>query len=677
MNERIYEILRYLIENCNKPLSVNFLAKTFDLSPRSIRNYLGDVEKYLNENNYDQLLSKEKGYITLSLDKGDEAEITDRISKIDYYSYKLSSSERRFVISLILLTNNTFITLDTFTELLYVSKSTVFKDMNIIIKQFADEGISINGQKTKGYALDTSERKRRDLILKITKKQGIYSLDIFDEHNKGLLLNVLMHYLKIDLYYRAVESAIYVTEHHYNINFTEESFKELIYFICIVLARVTDNNILSTSNQEEVILTDATNIARKIIELSYNKTLEQSELYYIAEKLQTTKKVLKDNDGNKENINYYFVVKSFLFKLSVDYGLNLSKDYKLQEFLTSHINQVHNRLSNNEGMLNPYKNILIEDYSEKYTILKRNIKIIENVVGNALSDDEISFIFMHVLAAIERIKQEDYKLNVVLICDSGLGTSSFLEERLKRCFNFNVVGLYSSHSFNASFYIPNQLSNPKYDLAISTVNLTGVPATWVRVTPIVNDEDLKRINEVVDLVNRKKEVNIEDNIAQTLQSDFQREKQITFRDIRKYLKIENVSLDQTAQDWKSAIRLASKPLVENNTITNSYIQSIIKNVIVNGPYFVLTPGVAIAHSGSKCGVNTFGLSFLRLKEGVVFGSAENDPVRIIVIIAIVDSNQIKDLLFKLMNVLCTKDNYQKFLDVKDYEGLMTIFSEKV
>ena len=82
--------------------------------------------------------------------------------------------------------------------------------------------------------------------------------------------------------------------------------------------------------------------------------------------------------------------------------------------------------------------------------------------------------------------------------------------------------------------------------------------------------------------------------------------------------------------------------------------------------------MAIAHSGSKNGVNSFGLSFLRLSEGVEFGSSDNDPVRIVVVMAIIDSNLIKDLLFKLMNVLCKKDNYLKFINAKNYTELLNI-----
>ena len=58
----------------------------------------------------------------------------------------------------------------------------------------------------------------------------------------------------------------------------------------------------------------------------------------------------------------------------------------------------------------------------------------------------------------------------------------------------------------------------------------------------------------------------------------------------------NIQIHQTASDWKQAIEIAGSTLVENNYITSTYVQMMIDSVLNLGPYIVLMPGFALAHS---------------------------------------------------------------------------------
>ena len=48
----------------------------------------------------------------------------------------------------------------------------------------------------------------------------------------------------------------------------------------------------------------------------------------------------------------------------------------------------------------------------------------------------------------------------------------------------------------------------------------------------------------------------------------------------------HVQTAERAEDWKDAIRMAAAPLLENGSIRASYIDAMIHNVEVNGPYIV-------------------------------------------------------------------------------------------
>ncbi|WP_300716523.1 PTS sugar transporter subunit IIA, partial [uncultured Brachyspira sp.] len=63
-----------------------------------------------------------------------------------------------------------------------------------------------------------------------------------------------------------------------------------------------------------------------------------------------------------------------------------------------------------------------------------------------------------------------------------------------------------------------------------------------------------------------------------------------------------VQIAESVKDWQEALRIAAKPLLDAENIEARYIDSIIENVIKNGPYIVLIDGVAMPHSRPEEGV---------------------------------------------------------------------------
>ena len=77
--------------------------------------------------------------------------------------------------------------------------------------------------------------------------------------------------------------------------------------------------------------------------------------------------------------------------------------------------------------------------------------------------------------------------------------------------------------------------------------------------------------------------------------------------------------DETPQDWREALRIASENLKEKGIITDAYINEIIKNVEVNGAYIVIVPGVVMPHAlATGPGVLGTGIGFAKFSEMVSF-----------------------------------------------------------
>ena len=70
-----------------------------------------------------------------------------------------------------------------------------------------------------------------------------------------------------------------------------------------------------------------------------------------------------------------------------------------------------------------------------------------------------------------------------------------------------------------------------------------------------------------------------------------------------------------------------------------------------GPYIVIAPGLALAHSRPSSAVLRTGLSWTGLAAPVRFGHAHNDPVRLVVGLAAIDHDGHSSALSRLARML--------------------------
>jgi PTS system ascorbate-specific IIA component len=89
-----------------------------------------------------------------------------------------------------------------------------------------------------------------------------------------------------------------------------------------------------------------------------------------------------------------------------------------------------------------------------------------------------------------------------------------------------------------------------------------------------------------------------------------------------------------APTWQDAIRLAGGALVASGVATPEYADAMIAMVEEHGPYIVISPGLALAHAQPGSSVLGDGLAVVTLAEPVEFGSAHNDPVSVVLGLAV-------------------------------------------
>ena len=115
--------------------------------------------------------------------------------------------------------------------------------------------------------------------------------------------------------------------------------------------------------------------------------------------------------------------------------------------------------------------------------------------------------------------------------------------------------------------------------------------------------------------------------------------------------LSSIVTQANAADWRAAIRLAGDGLVSGGATTDAYTDEMIAAVEKHGPYIVIAPGVALAHSRPSPAVLTGGLSWVSLATPVEFGNKANDPVNLVIGLAAVDHDAHLTVMRALAGVL--------------------------
>ncbi|MCW7548935.1 PTS sugar transporter subunit IIA [Photorhabdus sp. APURE] len=129
------------------------------------------------------------------------------------------------------------------------------------------------------------------------------------------------------------------------------------------------------------------------------------------------------------------------------------------------------------------------------------------------------------------------------------------------------------------------------------------------------------------------------------------------------------------KNWRGAIAVACQPLVENGAISSCYIDAIYRSHEVIGPYYVVGPGIAMPHARPEEGVNRLSLALTVISEGVEFGSDENDPVKLLIVLAATDSNSHVEVIAQLAELFDNQQDVALLMSAKSKEEILTVINK--
>ena len=124
-------------------------------------------------------------------------------------------------------------------------------------------------------------------------------------------------------------------------------------------------------------------------------------------------------------------------------------------------------------------------------------------------------------------------------------------------------------------------------------------------------------------------------------------------------------------DWQTAIKIAAKPLIDNETIEKAYVQDMINVVLEKGPYINIGPEIALAHSRPNKSVKKIGLSLLKTNQEINLINKDH-PIKLGFVLAAPDSTRHVEVIKSLLTVLMNSEKVNKILNATTVDEILNI-----
>ena len=575
----------------------------------------------------------------------EEERILDLLSDTNYYSFKLSKHERVNLIALYLTKSLEPITMQQFADRLFVSRSTILHDMNAVKKYLSNYDLNLISNQ-KGLSVQGRESDRR-----------IFLLDQSDKMSQKVVKNTRERIKKI----------ISNSETQFTLFLTDKSFDELFNYILIL----SEEQKLSRTVEIDYILrhpsmqTLAEALLKSLVK-EYGIQYTLTEEYLLSDILYNLN-YLKRNDIDDQLIRIQIVSKEFIDKVSAYIGISIQDDYQFYQNLVNHLHSSFKDIQMQSALDSSLTQKILDNNPNIIQAIQYSKGMLEEIVKRPLTDYEISLIAIHVKAAIERRKQRNIELNVLVVCDSGRSSVQLLVMKLKKFFHFNIIDIIPSHAVDS-------YDTSSIDLIISTLPLDCTDKKSIVLQPNLSDEDCILLGEIIDDIQIKKTVpgtniqflKIQNSIAKSIMNSSTDKDELYINIIKDLQQLfypelgeqwslsllleKHIIIDVDAENWQEAIMKSAEPLLSEGYFNSIYVEQMIQNVLNNGPYVVIAPHFALVHEAPNKD-QKLGMSLIRLTKEISFGSPRNDPVRYVCCLSTQDKESHVKPIFHLMSLL--------------------------
>lgn len=675
MESRLAKLYDLICKNMYKG-SVRELSTHFSVSLRTIYTDLEKLNVFLTEANQASITIT-NGQV--SYPSPVQGNLVDLI-KDKRELVVLDTSIRQRVIMRDLLINSDGFNVGQLVNQYGLSKNTILGALKVVKHELRDHDIEVDSIPFVGYQVRGNEVEIRHLLATLMDVEQLLPTTAESEQ----LVIAVQNW--ITMVFRVLDRRV-----------AETSFHQLTTVFWSTIMRIRSGKVTTTNVSVFASIDELQAVKKSWIKFqaTLNPTaiaIPTSEFRILANKIAEAS-LAEFNDQISDNwIEWSILTSDFIAAVADAYHQpNFTKDEKLFRGILTHLKPAYRRTIARELLENPLFDDVINRYPKLYQVVKRVGTIIEQRLDIELPDHEVSFLTLFFAGSLERQRVSLVpKKRVIIVCREGISTSQLLNSRLKNVFDFDVLKVTSVRG------AVDFLNNHPVDLVITTTDFYPVNTPVVQVSPLLTTEDIQKIQQETKLsirqvsieaiLNRVRQyTQLTHSQAQNLYADLQQllgdttavttKKTAGYQPmLKEVLTRDVIEAKYQARDRNDAVRESGQLLVNAGAAKPSYVDAMIENVVVNGTYIVIAPGIAMPHARPETGAKRIGFSLVTLAEPVKFGHPTNDPVKLVIGLCAINHQTHLKALAELVGMLADEALVQKIIQAEDAEAIYQLIS---
>ncbi|MFC0470950.1 BglG family transcription antiterminator [Halalkalibacter kiskunsagensis] len=674
LDERSANILKIVQQSPN--LKMSELEVKTGLTRRQIQYGIGKANDWLKSLGYHLIsYNREVGYFLPDKIRDEHLQI-----KLTKRTYVFSEADREKVFYLMLLLSLEPLSVYHFQSITGISRNTVLKDIQQLKEKARLLQLKIQYSKQNGYVVKGDSNIKRYIMEKLIH-------DVLNSPSSNLIIECIWGDREEQI--RSIQLQLEQIERQLGITFTDERLQELTYlFLCTGQLIEKGEALSSMQSWEELASTKEYKLVKQMTESNvFQSVWNQTERLYGTLHLLSMNRTKDVSPLQEDN-----VIQELLREIVEEFErlacIHLQDKDLFYQQLYVHFRPAYYRMKYRISLKNTMTERIQKVYPELFHLTKKSLWPVDQAIEYSVPDDEIAYFTIHFGGWLRRQGTTlDDRKRAIVVCPNGIGISNILV--------FTLRELFPDVLFLDVLSVRDTVNYPlSYDLVFSTVHLRTKAALFV-VPPILEMQDKQNLRQQVmqelygytpknldvasllKVISQYATIHEPSQLEQALQSHIYihtpkinkhslegAEKPV----LQELLTSQTIQLQSRVSDWKEGVRVASQPLVELGTVEERYVEAMIQSIEDNGPYVVITPGVAIPHSRPEQGVRSLSMSLLKLDKAVDF--APDKPVRLIIVLAAADSESHLRALVQLTQMLGEPSNIEDILQSPDKSVLL-------
>ena len=455
LDERIMKIVELLV-SYGRPVTSQEIANIIGISSRTVRETIHQNKSHLKLIGIEIKSHFKSGY---SISIEDEYRNNWKTLLDENRSIIPSETEDKmtYIIQRFILEEG-YIKLDDLCDELWISRSTMNRLFKEVRKRFALYHLTVISKPSYGLKLEGNEIDKRICLVHNCIQKRESSLERFmeeyhiDLQNCQCIRQVVLKHLK-----------------KYNYKLTDTGFQNLIIHLIVAIKRIEEKQLITTYPIQVDNVGIEYLLANDIVEelqSYFSITFPKEEVEYVIIHLYGKK--LTQMDGETAQISHEMeqMIQKINQQILMKLGYHFDGDFELFTLLALHMMPLVVRIQYGLNMPNPIIKDIKLKMADAYECAVIASQVIQDEYHKPIAEGELGYLALHYSMAIERLQEQTKMKNIVIICSSGMGTSSILKKRLMKKFDIDDshIQVYDAQSIRS-------VNLSHIDYIISTVKL--------------------------------------------------------------------------------------------------------------------------------------------------------------------------------------------------------------